>query len=190
MHKETQLSTEDLAGLRAIEQHYSDNQQSTAVLTKRTFMGYLATAMCTALVAVLLWVAWMPDVDKTEQIFADVANNHLSYKTLKYNTESLVELGDKFSYLGFMLSKSGPMQAIKGALSGARPCLILNIPAAQLRYQTKDKRWSTVFQTRYEKSIHGIVPDISHQAPLVAVKNGIRISVWKEHGLLFAMAQP
>ncbi len=196
MHKEIRLSTDDLEYFHHAADEYSESQKSKTKTQPSWFLSsrtYLSAAISCLFLGGFIWLALLnfsPSTDKTEQIFADIVDNHLSYKSLKYNTNSIWELADKFSYLGFMLSDSQSIIAIDGKLTGARPCLILNIPAVQLRYQSTNNLWTTVYQTRYEKGIHGLIPDISkQQKPLIAIKSGVQVALWQKDGLLFATAE-
>ncbi len=194
LHKEVKLSTDDLEYFHRADDEYSDSQKGKAqtrwFLSRRT---YLSAAISGFFLGGIIWLALsniVPSTSKTERIFADIVDNHLSYKSLKYNTSSIWELADKFSYLGFMLSDSRSMMSINGKLTGARPCLILNIPAVQLRYQSDNNLWTTVYQTRYEKGIHGLIPDMSkQQKPLTVIKSGVQVALWQKDGLLFATAE-
>lgn len=188
LHHNIALSTEELAALRALE-------PSISAESKPQGLSYSAKSMVSIVfisACLLLTIVWLPTGYSTHQtIVADVINNHLSHKDLQHKSDSLTKISHKFSYLGFMLSTSKPMDQIQGRLTGARPCLILGIPAAQLRYQTSDGVWTTLFQARYQKRIHGTIPDIGQkQTPITKTISGVDVVLWQENGLLFAIARP
>ena len=191
LHEDIQLSSKAIQQLRQLEpeQHESDS------VSTHSNLGFRAIAAANiALLGLVAWLllAYLPGQpeNNVNRIVADVVSNHLSYKDMVYSSYSLDELGNKFSHLGFMLSASRPIEKVDATLIGARPCLILNIPAAQLRYQISEHRWVTVFQTRYQPSIYGPVPKLSeNNRPLVTIKGGVKVSLWQDNGLLFAMAQ-
>ncbi|MEO0443023.1 MAG: hypothetical protein AAFZ92_04680 [Pseudomonadota bacterium] len=190
LHQDIQLSTDAIEQLRQLDCEHNSKPASSQ-------RGFGFRAIAAANIALLGLVAWLlfaylpgqPE-NNVNRIVADVVSNHLSHKAMVYDTYSLDELGNKFSHLGFMLSVSRPVEGVEATLIGARPCLILNIPAAQLRYQVNEHRWVTVFQTRYQASIYGPIPKLSEKKnPLVTVKGGVKVSLWQDNGLLFAMAQ-
>ncbi len=100
-------------------------------------------------------------------------------------TQSIDTLAQAFSYLGFapinsLLTKS------YGQLVGARPCFILGMPAAQLRYQPDNAASATVFQTRYQEDVYGILP--SQEEPITTVNRGVSVSLWVEDDVLMVTA--
>ncbi len=199
MYRDIKLSEDDLDCFHSMaKEHEFSNSLKNKLRRILLFPEKFIYASTTVGMLFLVGFIWFMSPDatvnidsKSEKIFEDVVNNHLSDIALKYTSASLVELSSNFSYLGFMLSKSQAMMDVGGDLKGARPCFILNMPAVQLRYQAAGhKLWKTVYQTRYEKSIHGSIPDLGkHQTPLVKIKKGIQVILWRRDGLLFAVAE-
>jgi hypothetical protein len=193
LYRDIELNDEELADIHALAKEYSSQEKKepkTGFEKIRT--NSLIMIACTLVLSISIW-SLSPNVDlipnRTDAIIADVVDNHLLHKSLEYRTNSLSELNHQFSYLGFMLTRLMPAEQ-QGKLIGARPCFILNIPAAQLRYQKNNDNWTTVFQTRYQKDIYGEIPDIqSDKLPITKIDRGVKVSLWRENGLLFAMAQ-
>ena len=196
LYDDVKLSPTELEQIKSDGANHASAASQNHRMIKWKPVYNIAAVVCLCVMSVALWQLAATNanraIDKTEVIIADVIDNHLAYKTMQYQTTSLAELSQHFSYLGFMLATSKPMQTIGlDKLLGARPCLILDIPAAQLRYQIDDNRWATVFQTRYQKNIYGPVPDIlDKQQPLMTTNRGVNVSLWREGDLLFAVAHP
>ena len=194
MYHDIKLSQDELESIK--KSAHSSTLEETAknkALPQASIIKSMAAVACTLVLAVGLWFLSpfaTQQLNKTDDIVSDVIDNHLLHKTLQYNTSSISEISSKFSYLGFIVSEPKILYAVKkGKLIGARPCFILNIPAAQLRYQENPHLWTTVFQTRYQKDIYGPIPDIQNNQPLITVKRGVRVSLWRDKELLFAVAQ-
>lgn len=188
MYDDIALSPSELEHIKA---HLNTQTEEN---TSRRAHYRLTALMCTMIIGVGLFLSISfssHHSGKIDAIVEDVIDNHLSYKNLSYNATSLLELNKNFDYLGFALSKSKPISKARyGNLIGAKPCFILNIPAAQLRYQKDKHSWSTIFQTRYDEAIYGPIPDITKQEqPLAKVDRGIEVKLWQDQGLLFAVAQ-
>jgi hypothetical protein len=191
LYDDISLSQEELDTIRKSPETERIQHRSKTQFQMIRISSIVAIA-CTLVISASIWLL-SPTLNmsfsKTDNIVADVIDNHLLHKTLLYRTDSLSELNNNFSYLGFILSKVIPAEQ-DGELLGARPCFILNIPAAQLRYQKSPNLWTTVFQTRYQKDIYGPIPDIkSKESPLVKIDRGVQVNLWRENGLLFAVAK-
>ncbi|MGH1484792.1 MAG: hypothetical protein ACRBCI_01155 [Cellvibrionaceae bacterium] len=192
LYKDIELSSKELEDIQSLAQNTEKVQPQRKALFERIRANSLITIACTLVLSISIWSLTSDlkfNISKTEAIIADVIDNHLLHKNLEYQTSSLSELNSQFAYLGFMLSKLMTTEK-HGELMGARPCFILDIPAAQLRYQKSADAWTTVFQTRYQKNIYGPIPDLTtKKEPLVKVERGVKVSLWRENGLLFAVAQ-
>jgi len=190
LYSDIKLSPTQLGELR---QSIDSNREISQPSNKRS-RSYRTTALASiavlaATLCLSVFLIW-PGQNKTQNVIADVVKNHLSQHELHYPTNSLVSLSGKFNYLGFMLFDSAWVSSIvQGSLIGARPCLILNKPSAQLRYQLDNNDWATVFQTRYDAAVYGDIPDISKQEPIISTHAGVTVSLWQERGLLFAVAK-
>ncbi len=187
------LSADDLDCLHKMAKKEADSHHQTSEKTMNLFNSkrryFIGSFIFLLMVSFWSWENFSFN-NKTQEIYADVIHNHFSNKELQYQSQSLTQLGSTFSYLGFMVSDSPLMNELKGQLTGARPCLILKTPAVQLRYQSQEGLWETVFQSRYVKSIHGDIPDRLHNKPPLSItKHGIHITLWRENDLLFAISQ-
>ncbi|MBX2809555.1 MAG: hypothetical protein KTR20_13100 [Cellvibrionaceae bacterium] len=186
LYQDIRLSDEELADLRKQTAHTHNR--------KTYFTPFISTAVCLAVCLAVFYTFWQDSIQKriVDNLMADVISNHLSHKELVYQTASVAELSRHFSYLGFLLSHSNYVDAsIAGDLLGARPCLILNVSAAQLRYQLDEHHWATVFQVRYDKNIYGDIPDKhADKQALTRTQQGISVNIWREGDILFASAQP
>jgi hypothetical protein len=76
-------------------------------------------------------------------------------------------------------------------LLGGRYCTIQGITAAQLRYRAPDGTLSTWYEGTLPPRQLAAVPDLSAGGrPSRHLVRGIDVSIWQEHGLVFAEARP
>lgn len=128
--------------------------------------------------------------DSMVQLIAnEVVKNHLNLKPLEVNTNSIDSLIHYFTQLDFLLRPSREVINFKETLIGGRYCSLQGITAAQLRFTTSIERTTnTLYQTEYRKEVFGQLPDIDHkQKPLIAWAKGIKVKIWVEKGILFAV---
>jgi len=198
MYKEVKLSEDDLEYLhRSVKEHNlkggsrSNVRQYFLILEKCTSVLRVTSMIFLAGCILFMSLTTAIDIDnKSEEIFADIVDNHFENAAIEYTATSLAELSRNFSYLGFVLSNPLPVMKLEGQLTGARPCFILNMPAVQLHYQVNNQSRATVYQTRYKKAIHGAIPELGRdQKPLLKVEEGIQMALWKIGDLLFAIAE-
>ncbi len=190
LYSDIQLSADELQDIKSLA---GDEPQKPAVshaVTRRwnTVVLSLCAMVCTVAVS-LTWFSMnhqlMHSQIKVDAIVADAIDNHVLHNVLEYKTQSIDTLAQAFSYLGFapinsLLTKS------YGQLVGARPCFILGMPAAQLRYQPDNAASATVFQTRYQEDVYGILP--SQEEPITTVNRGVSVSLWVEDDVLMVTA--
>ncbi|MDH5447229.1 MAG: hypothetical protein OEY52_16895 [Gammaproteobacteria bacterium] len=188
--KEHNLSTEQLVQLQAtIAKQKPSEKTFTAGRLRLTAM--LASVFAIALLIGIL----MPFDDKKvpesmlQQIANEVVKNHLHLKPLEVHTNNLDGLIHYFTQLDFLLRPSREVSAFKENLLGGRYCSLKGITAAQLRLINPDSQQTdTLYQTEYRKNIFGDMPDIDKgQSPRIAWSRGVKVKVWVEKGLLFAM---
>jgi len=153
--------------------------------------GLLAAVFFTALFTAML----LPHMDAPEKqsmvqlIANEVVKNHLNLKPLEVHTNDIDSLIHYFTQLDFLLRPSREVNDFKDRLMGGRYCSLQGITAAQLRLKTQtSSKANTLYQTEYRKAVFGPLPDIDrNQKPLVAWAKGIKVRIWVEKGVLFAM---
>ena len=122
-----------------------------------------------------------------QQIAEEVVNNHLNLKPLEVKTGSINAVRGYFTKLDFMPVESS-LQALNNLqLIGGRYCSLQGITAAQLRMK-QGENLQTLYETEYLPDVFGDIPSLENdEAPLVVYAKGIKVKVWVEKGLLFAL---
>lgn len=184
------LSTKQLAQLQQRIQS-SEIKPVTNHLSRFKLVGLLATVFFIALFTAML----LPRMDVVEKqsmvqlIASEVVKNHLNLKPLEVHTNNIDGLIHYFTQLDFLLRPSREVTNFRDSLLGGRYCSLQGITAAQLRLKTQNSRKAnTLYQTEYRKAVFGPLPDIDqNQKPLVAWAKGIKVRIWVEKGVLFAV---
>ena len=122
-----------------------------------------------------------------QQIAEEVVSNHLKLKPLEVKTGSINAVRGYFTKLDFMPVESS-LQALDNLqLIGGRYCSLQGITAAQLRMK-QGENLQTLYETEYVPDVFGDIPRLEKgEAPLVVYAKGIKVKVWVEKGLLFAL---
>ena len=122
-----------------------------------------------------------------QQIAEEVVNNHLNLKPLEVKTGSINVVRGYFTKLDFMPVESS-LQALNNLqLIGGRYCSLQGITAAQLRMKQGDNL-QTLYETEYLPGVFGDIPSLEKdEAPIVVYAKGIKVKIWVEKGLLFAL---
>lgn len=184
------LSTKQLAQLQQRIQS-SEVKPTVNQFSRFKLAGLLAAVFFTALFTAML----LPRMDVVEKqsmvqlIASEVVKNHLNLKPLEVHTNNIDGLIHYFTQLDFLLRPSREVSDFKDSLLGGRYCSLQGITAAQLRLKTPTSRTAnTLYQTEYRKAVFGPLPDIDqNQRPLVAWAKGIKVRIWVEKGVLFAV---
>jgi anti-sigma factor RsiW len=123
------------------------------------------------------------------RIADEVALNHIHRKPLESESSRISDVDHFFDNLGIRLTEPDLITGKGWRLRGGRYCSIQGITAAQLRYQDNDEGIHTVYQVPYRVDRHGRVPNRDlGDTPLEIVSRGVRVSIWVDHGTLFAVA--
>lgn len=184
------LSAAQLANLQQRIQT-SESRPANRYRSQFKLAGLLAAVFITALFTALL----LPRMEVVEQpsmvqmIANEVVKNHINLKPLEVNTNSIDGLIHYFTQLDFILRPSREVTDFTASLMGGRYCSLQSITAAQLRLRTQNgDKANTLYQTEYRKEVFGLLPDIDkNEKPVVAWAKGIKVRIWVEKGVLFAM---
>ena len=184
------LSTKQLADLQQRIQA-SEAKPTVRPASRYKLAGLLAAILFTALFTAML----LPRMEVTEKesmlqlIANEVVKNHLNLKPLEVHTNNLDSLIHYFTQIDFLLRPSREVKNFKTNLLGGRYCSLQGITAAQLRLKNQpNSKTDTLYQTEYRKEVFGPLPDIDRkQAPAIAWARGIKVKVWVEKGVLFAV---
>ncbi len=78
---------------------------------------------------------------------------------------------------------------LKTSLIGGRYCSIQGNTAAQLRMQSSEGAYSTLFQTN-ATDLFSDIPVMTDQNSIIEYKDGFEVQIWREKGLLMVYVQP
>lgn len=150
-------------------------------------------AIAGAVVAFLLVFLWAPLVneqtDVRERIALEVAANHVKLKPLEIETSNIEGIRAYFNKLDFLPVNSRLVSDAGLELIGGRYCSLQGITAAQLRVKKPGSNVvQTLYQAEYRKDIFENMPLLEEgEAPVDIYMKGIKVRIWVEKGLLFAL---
>ena len=193
-HTAKHLSPQQLQQLMALQQQYAPqtDQKRLSPLIKSFF-----TLAASILLIILLFSphSWTDKSSKNlihQKIAHEVVKNHLHLKPLEVNTQNIVDIQAYFKQLTFRPIESQLVkQLFPNQLLGARYCSIQGITAAQLRFKNTQKDViHTLYQVAYHPKIFQYIPNIDqNQTPISVYSQGIKVTLWQEKGLLFALTR-
>ncbi len=150
-------------------------------------------AIAAAVIAVLLVFFLSPLViekgNVQERIALEVAANSIKLKPLEIKTSNIEGIRGYFKKLDFLPVNSRLVSDAGFELIGGRYCSLQGITAAQLRIKKPDSTVvQTLYQTEYQKDIFENMPLLEKgEAPVEIYVKGIKVKIWVEKGLLFAL---
>ena len=119
----------------------------------------------------------------------EIAMNHLKNRPLEVKGSQVASLRDYFTELDFVLSESTRLAGTTTRLLGGRYCSIQGVGAAQLRLQEENQGYRTWYQVPFDHAKHAVLQNIDRDAaPIVRYARGVRVEMWAEKGLVFALA--
>ena len=167
--------------LRSLQQRANGSRSR-----RRPALVALAASLLLALL-VGLTLDWT-DQDLSRQIADEVAMNHLKQRPLEVVGSTLDDLRPYFDELEFQLLEPSNWQASSFGLAGGRYCSVRGVTAAQLRLHDDDGGSDTLYQVTYDRSRFGEIPNVGKgESPLAVRVRGLRVDLWVEKGLLFAL---
>ena len=151
----------------------------------------IAAAAVAFLLAFLLTPLLVEQSDVRERIAMEVANNHIKLKPLDIETSSIEGIRDYFKKLDFIPVDSKLVNQAGLELIGGRYCSLQGITAAQLRLRKPDTgSVQTLYQTEYRKDVFKNIPILGEgNEPVDIYVKGIKVKIWVEKGLLFALTE-
>jgi hypothetical protein len=151
----------------------------------------IAAAVVAFLLAFLLTPLLVEQNDIHERIAMEVANNHIKLKPLDVETSSIEGIRDYFKKLDFIPVDSKLVNQAGLELIGGRYCSLQGITATQLRFRKPDTgSVQTLYQTEYRKDIFKNIPVLEEgNEPIDIYVKGIKVKIWVEKGLLFALTE-
>lgn len=184
------LTEERLQRLMALEQEHGGGLPRTGN-QRRQGLRYLLFALAgiSAGFALMLLVMNLQSTPVPQLIAADVAENHINLKPADIETDNLDDIRRFFTGLDFLPIQSRLIAANEWELTGGRYCSIQSTSAAQLRIRhTQSNKMQTLYQVVYQKERFKDLPSMEEgEEPLVVSARGLRVKIWVERGILFAM---
>lgn len=185
------LSAEQLAKLRLLRA----GRKRPRKLVAPAWWGALAAAAAILLsVMVLLQqsVDTRPADDRLIAAIAEeVAQNHLHLKPLEVRTDKLDSIRRYFTRLDFRPVESAYLKRIGLELLGGRYCSLQGVTAAQLRFRKRGgDAVHTLYEVGYDPDLFSGLPDFDRgETPVTVYASGVKVTIWVEKGLLFALTE-
>jgi hypothetical protein len=168
-------------------------EQVTPVTSRQ--VSILTYAAAGAVAAFLLTFFLTPSLldqgDIRERIAMEVVTNHIKLKPLEIETSSIDDIRGYFTKLDFMPVNSKLLDQFGLELIGGRYCSLQGITAAQLRVKKPGTNTvQTLYQTEYRKDVFKEMPALEDgDTPVHIYVKGIKVKIWVEKGLLFALTE-
>jgi len=119
----------------------------------------------------------------TEVIAEEIARNHHKQEKVQFVARDYAELRKKMSKLDFPTIASARIDPKRLRLLGGRYCSIRGQTANQIKLRDEKGRIHTLYETRVSDALAGFT-----EGELQI--DGLRLSIWRESGLLFGLASP
>ena len=148
-----------------------------------------AGAVAAFLLVFLLTPLVIEQADVRERIALEVASNHIKLKPLEIEISNIEGIRDYFTKLDFMPVNSRLVGDAGLEIIGGRYCSLQGITAVQLRVKKPGSDVvQTLYQTEYRKDIFENMPLLEEgDEPVDIYVKGIKVKLWVEKGLLFAL---
>lgn len=190
MLNQEQLSEAEIRKLMP-KQKMSIWRQLQRLRQRWTFAAMITVMASLLIVNLALLNQPNPSSETYERIATEVMTNHLYMKLLDVETESMQVLQGQMAILGFIPQFSATFDEQSVVLLGGRFCTLQGAVATQLHFKTETGIIMTQYQTLYDASLFGALPDIQKgEKPKILTQRGIEIQLWQESGLLMASAKP
>jgi len=171
-------------------------QQSELNINHKNKMPLLAIVAIVASISLVLLITILTTQINFQQdrlvaqIADEVAKNHLKLKPLEIRSEQITDVQNYFDKLDFLpISSLQFKQRNQASLAGGRYCSLKGSTAAQLRYQQKNGKFVTLYQTNYSEMFSGL-PDLEKGLnPIITYARGVEITIWVEKGLVMVTAK-
>ncbi|HEY3054829.1 MAG TPA: hypothetical protein VGK31_02740 [Thermoanaerobaculia bacterium] len=150
-------------------------------------MGIAAAAVIALAAISLVWTAARHNVQSSRQVALAVARQaalgHNEKQELEFHVQDCAELQRKMKSLDFTLVEPAMMREMSMRIVGARYTTIAGEMAAQILYVDEKGTPCTLYEVRPVDQLARVAAG-EHQV------DGLRVSVWREKGLLLVLARP
>ena len=201
-YKSKRLSSETLACLTTMAEAKStnaDKKTKAAPTAHRLWPGIWTNGGLVAAALILLVAfigvfslgrmtgdepsAGLTGASLTEAIAKEIARNHHKQEKVQFVARDYAELRKKMPKLDFPTIASARLDPKHLRLLGGRYCSIRGQIANQIKLKDEKGRIHTLYETRVSDAVAGFT-----EGELQI--DGLRISIWRESGLLFGLASP
>ena len=184
-----QLNKAQLQELHDLQQPY---QPVDSGMAHRGWFVAAAASILIALVAGL--TQFYPATvqrDLVAEIAAEVVDNHLHMKPLEIEGTEIAGIRAYFDRLDFKPVESRFLADTGLDLLGGRYCSLQGVTAAQLRFRNLvSGQQHTLYQVGYDPVIFKTLPNLdAGDQPISVFSKGVRVTIWVEKGLLFALTE-
>lgn len=154
-------------------------------------MAVAAVVMLSVLSLYFVNPAYFSSASIEQRIAEEVAANHLKLKPLEVKGNTLHAISGYFKQLNFSPVQPLSLQFSKQNLLGARYCSIQGITALQLRMVNPiSQKVQTLYETDYDKQVFKNFPKTEQGSqPITLYVKGMKVDMWVEKGLLFALIE-
>lgn len=178
--------------LSRLENMTEKNVEVHKIHLKNTWLPFVAAALlflATGL-GTYHYTGYQQSEALEQRIVREVLTNHLKIKPLDLSTASIEKIQKHFDRLDFLPFLS-PVKALRGLETlGGRYCTLQGAIALQVRLKTKDGNMATYYQSRYQESLFGALPDVDKgESPHVLFEGGVKLHIWLEKGTVSVLAQ-
>ncbi|MDZ4297764.1 MAG: hypothetical protein U0998_00790 [Moraxellaceae bacterium] len=168
---------------------------STKTPAARSQIWRVTLGMAAALV--ILLSIWQPilrfqpsQADFLLRVSEEVVTNHTRVKPLDVTSSSYDAVQQNLPMLDFSLQQSALLVDKGLKLVGGRYCTLQGVIATQLVFEDSLGNRVTLYQASYDEKRFGNVPQLTaRQAPATVIKQGLKINIWQESGVILALAQ-
>lgn len=187
--EQQQLKPERIEAL--LDQQRPQSRSRRAFARRST--AWIGTAALVLVAVILLhglpWDA--QDADLYDEVAAEVVRNHLHLKPLEIATNDITQIQNYFDRLDFMPQSSTYLADAGLDLLGGRYCSLQGVSAAQLRLQSAPAApVHTLYEVGYDPGVFRKFPNYDRgQKPVVVWSMGVKVTLWTEKGILFALAE-
>ncbi len=185
---QVQLNDSQFAALEDLMEKGADNVEASA--DRHLWRSFAVAGMLLVAIASIFMVSQFPgkSIEDMPQLIAnEVVSNHLNMKPLEVKAGSINKVRGYFTKLNFLPAESKLRALNSLQLIGGRYCSLQGITAAQLRMR-QGQNLQTQYQTEYLPEVFGDLPRLEDgESPLIVYAKGIKVKIWVEKGLLFAL---
>lgn len=183
------LTDNQLQKLESLLEPVESEYESENVRRNLFYPSLFAASVAIFLLAFVLAPFITEQSDVRQRIALEVATNQIKLKPLEVETSNIEGIRNHFTELDFLPVNSRLISDLGYELIGGRYCSLQGITAAQLRVKKADSGIvQTLYQTEYRKDIFENMPHLEEgEAPVVIYVKGIKVKIWVEKGVLFAL---